>query len=162
MFQIYNKSLSGQFYNVTIQCTVQSRGNPEEPLIGLSVVRDPLWSARVIAAPCDNNPSPLYCEVFSCTDLLSEPRYPAPSVIYCSRSCTLFFVVLIYRTITIVGWNNRLWTSYFTQFNETVMLPILNIFYHYSVYTNCMIMQHLSKIPLRKFPNIIIYKHQNW
>lgn len=98
MFQIYNKSLSGQFYNVTIQCTVQSRGNPEEPLIGLSDVRDPLWSARVIAAPCDNNPSPLYCEVFSCTDLLSEPRYPAPSVIYCSRSCTLFFVVLIYST----------------------------------------------------------------
>lgn len=96
MFQIYNKSLSGQFYNVTIQCTVQSRGNPEWPLIGLSDVRDPLWSARVIAAPCDNNPSPLYCEVLSCPDLLSEPRYPAPSVIYCSRSCTLFFVVLIY------------------------------------------------------------------
>lgn len=86
---IYNKSLSGQFYNVTIQCTVQSRGNPEEPLIGLSVVRDPLWSARVIAAPCDNNLSPLYCEVFSCTDLLSEPRYPAPSVISTVRALVL-------------------------------------------------------------------------
>lgn len=51
MFQIYNKSLSGQFYNVTIQCTVQSRGNPEEPLIGLSDVRDP-----PVIGPCDCGP----------------------------------------------------------------------------------------------------------
>lgn len=116
----------------------------------------PVWLRPPVITICR------LCSVRCCLALISCPSLAIPH----PRLYLLFALLYSVLCSTDLFYHYYCWMkqSLMNKLFHTIQwnCHVANIEHVLSLYTNCMIMQRLSKIPLRKFHNIIIFKHQNW